>query len=299
VIAGKSLAEMRVAIIGLGLMGGSLAMALRDSCHSLSGYDLEEECGQSALVRRIVDHVHSDLASAVREVDLLILAVPVGAIISILGDLAQYSSDGAIVLDLGSTKSDILQAMEKMDHRFDPIGGHPMCGKESSSLENADRELFKDAPFALVAAEQTSENARRVAEELVIAVGASPRWMKAGNHDRWVARTSHLPYVLALALEQSVPPDARQLIGPGFRSATRLAESNSSMMKDVLLTNREPVLEALDAFRRRLELIELAIDGGDGTLIMELLRYSAASFDQAQTHPGPQILNPPQENTDA
>ncbi|MBN2548572.1 MAG: prephenate dehydrogenase [Anaerolineales bacterium] len=258
-----SLSASTVAILGLGLMGGSLALALRGRCASMLGVDPDAETCQAALERQVVDQVSAEPGALLPQANLVVLAAPVGAIIQLLQDLPVLHPGAAVVLDLGSTKSAIVHTMQTLPERFDPVGGHPMCGKERGSLHNADAALYQGAVFALTALPRSSVSARSLAEQLVSVVGAHPLWMEAETHDRWVAATSHLPYLLANALAQATPPEAQPLVGPGLRSTTRLAATPRSMMLDVLATNRENLLASLQSFRQQLDRLEGCLVDGD------------------------------------
>jgi prephenate dehydrogenase len=214
----------------------------------------------------LMDAVATDPLEVVARADVIVLAAPVGAILEILRQLPGWHPGEAVAIDLGSTKAEIVRAMDSLPSRFDPIGGHPMCGKETSGLESADRALFHGAPFALAPLARTSEWARRLAGDLVRAVGGRPLWVDAETHDAWVAATSHLPFLLAAAAVLATPEEAGPLIGPGFASTTRLAASNTRMMLDILRTNRAAVVEAVQRTRREIESLEILLSGdpGDG-----------------------------------
>lgn len=268
-------AETRVVIWGLGLMGGSLALALRGKCARLVGIDRDARTVEAAQARGVVDAAYTDPRAALAEADLIVLAAPVRAILSMLQALPGLAPRPAVVMDLGSTKADILEAMAQMPEGWQPVGGHPMCGKEKSSLEHAEAALYHGATFALAAPPRTGERARQMAEALARAVEACPLWVDPQAHDRWVAATSHLPFLLASALAGSTPEESAPMIGTGFRSATRLASSSPEMMVDILATNRENVRAALGRFRAQLERYEELLAAGDYAALAEQFQYAA------------------------
>lgn len=247
------LADCRVAVLGLGLMGGSLALALRGKCAALLGIDPDPAVLSLALERAVVNEASADPADLLPQADLVILAAPVSAILALIQELPELHPGRAVVIDLGSTKVEISAALAKLPERFDPLGGHPMCGKEQSSLAHAEAGLFRGAPFAFTPLERTSRRARSLAQQMAEAAGAHPVWLDASTHDEWTAATSHLPYLVSSALALATPVEASPLVGPGFRSATRLAAASAAMMSDVLLTNRGQTLAALERFKERLD----------------------------------------------
>jgi prephenate dehydrogenase len=272
------LSAARIAVVGLGLMGGSLAMALHGQCAALYGVDPDPQAVALAIEKRIVDRAACDPAGLLPDADVIILAAPVRAILSELRRLPDLHPGQAVVFDLGSTKRRIVEAMQVLPDRFDPIGGHPMCGKEKGSLANAEAGLFRDAPFALTPLGRTSQRARRLARALALALGARPLELDAETHDAWVGATSHLPYLVANALAAAVPPEARPMAGPGLRSTTRLAPSPSTMMLDILTTNRDHILAALAGYRHRLDALESALQTGDDAGLLAALADGAANY---------------------
>ncbi len=247
---------LRIGFFGLGLMGGSLALALRPHCAEIHACDIDPATRRMAAEKGVVDSACAHLASLLPRIDLLILAAPVCVNLRVLADLPRLWDAPLMVLDIGSTKRVVVESMQTLPPRFDPLGGHPMCGKETSGLAHAEAEMFRGAPFAFTPLERTSPRLRSLAQTLVERIGAHPLWLDAATHDRWVAATSHLPYLVSTALKAATPAEAAPLIGPGFRSTTRLAASNPKMMRDILLTNREPILQALARFRAQLDAIE-------------------------------------------
>ena len=203
--------------------------------------------------------------------DVIILAAPVGAILQFIHDLPALHPGEAIVLDLGSTKREIAAALEDLPSRFDPIGGHPMCGKEKLTIFNADAMLFQDAPFAFTPLERTTEKAREFVEQLAESVGADPLWVDAATHDAWTAATSHLPYLISLSLALSTPSEAKPLVGMGFKSTSRLAGTPGSIMFDILRTNRDEILNAISRFSGHLKEITQFIETMDFDSMAEIM----------------------------
>lgn len=273
-----NLAESKVAILGLGLMGGSLALGLRGKCAALFGVDPHLPTLELALSQHIVDSADSDPAKLLPRADLVILSAPVPAILTLLEQLPAFTSNRCIVMDLGSTKKQIVDRMAKLPERFDPIGGHPICGKEKLSLANAERTLYYAAPFLLTPLERTSRRALSAAHQIIEAVGAKATVLDAVEHDRILASTSHLPFLLASALALTTPKDVAAFIGTGFKSTSRVAGTPSSMMLGVLQSNRENVLNALHGMQTRLSEIESSLSSEDFSQLESLLNRSRSSY---------------------
>ncbi|PWH16602.1 MAG: hypothetical protein DDG60_03730 [Anaerolineae bacterium] len=280
---GFFLKQSTIAIVGLGLMGGSLALALRGQCACLLGIDSDPSVLELALRQNIVDQAASDPATLLPQADLVILAAPVPAILSLLEDLPDFTPNPCIVLDLGSTKRAILEKMAALPERFDPLGGHPICGKEKLSLANAERTLYYAAPFILTPLPRTTSRARSAAGQLLSVLGAKPLWLDPVEHDHILARTSHLPFLLASVLALATPLECAPLIGPGFRSTARLAGTPSSMMMGILQTNRENLLAALEAVQDELALLTAALADYDYETVQVTLDAAREKYTQLIT----------------
>jgi len=272
------LADMRVVILGLGLMGGSLAMALRGRCRALDAVDPDPEVLEITRRQKVVDRFSPEPSDLLPEADLVILAAPVRAILGLIRELPALHPGSPVVIDLGSTKTQICQALESLPARFDPIGGHPMCGKETGTLANADPSIYQGAPFAFTSLPRTSPRARSLAGQLTYALGSNPIWLDPETHDRWTASTSHLPYLLSAILANATPHEAAPLIGSGFRSTSRLAATPVTMMMDVLATNQKNILAAMDNFQGELEQVRAQLAQGNYQDLGERLSRASANY---------------------
>lgn len=275
----SGLAQTKIAVVGLGLMGGSLAMALRGKCCRLLGVDWDPRTLKVADELSIVDRLSDEPAEILPLADMIILAVPVQSILTYLENLPKLHPGKAVILDLGSTKSVILQAMQALPERFDPLGGHPMCGKETSSILNAEPALYQGATFVFTPLPRTSLQARQLAQELATALGAHPLWLDPETHDRWAAFTSHTPYLLANALSACVPGEAALLVGPGYRSTARLAGSSVEMMRDILSTNQAFIIDALRRVCQRLDILGKLLEQGQWQDLAALLTEGKSGYE--------------------
>jgi len=256
----------RISIIGLGLIGGSWALALQKLGYAARrvGYDRPE------VLRNAIDSgaVHEGAQSvdeAVRGADLVILATPVGKILEVLAQLKSTAPSRALITDVGSTKRLVLQRAQEL-RVGGPLflGGHPLAGKEHSGFEHADAALFENACYALVPSSSGAmEDGRAKAfVGLIKSLGARPYITDAASHDLAVAYLSHLPQLLSSGLASMVAEKVEQgsmplkMAGSGFRDLTRLAESPYSLWRDICLTNIENIQSALDAMVQELDRIK-------------------------------------------
>ena len=259
-------------------MGGSLALALKGKCAALYGIDSDRAALEMALAQKIVDRADRDPAKLLSHADLVILAAPVPAILTLLEQLPSFTSDSCIVIDLGSAKKMIVESMSRLPERFDPIGGHPICGKEKLSLANAERTFYYAAPFLLTPLDRTTPRALFAANQIIEAIGAKATILDAEEHDRILASTSYLPYLLSSSLALATPTDVASLIGPGFRSTSRLAGTPTSMMLGVLQSNQENVLNGLHCLQNELAKVEFALASKDFSKLELMLNEAQSKY---------------------
>ncbi|HLA07912.1 MAG TPA: prephenate dehydrogenase/arogenate dehydrogenase family protein [Anaerolineales bacterium] len=282
-----SLQDSTVGILGLGLMGGSLAMGLKGHCARLIGFDSHPPTLEFALSKNVIDQAEAFFPSPFRRgargeghvrADILIIATPVPTIIDLLQRLPSLISTPCIVMDIGSTKRDILQAMSALPDNFDPLGGHPICGKEKLGLENADANLYQNAPFIITPLEKTTQRAKSAAQQIISAIGANLIEMTAEEHDCILATTSHLPFLISSSLTYSTPHEYSPFLGPGFRSTSRLAGTPSHMMMGILKSNRDNVLNAIQSFRNSLTEFESALRDENYDVLENILNESQSAY---------------------
>jgi prephenate dehydrogenase len=263
------LRNAQVTVVGLGLMGASLSGGLRGHCRQVVGVARRQETVEEALARALVDRATTDLAAGVAEADVVILATPVRVILRQLAEIAPLLPTGCVVMDLGSTKTQIVKAMDRLPAHIQPVGGHPMCGKEKSGIEVADPAIYRGATFILSPLERTTEATLELARALGEACGANPLVVEAERQDFLVATLSHLPYMLACSLVSaadqttSADPLVWKIVAGGFRDTSRVAGSDVTMMVDILMTNHEQVTQAMRTCIAQMESLTALVENGD------------------------------------
>ncbi|HSB68131.1 MAG TPA: prephenate dehydrogenase/arogenate dehydrogenase family protein [Candidatus Methylomirabilis sp.] len=273
-----------MAIIGVGLIGGSLGLAARKAglVESVVGVSRDPLNRQAALDRGLVDRATADLGEALRRADLAVLAVPVHAITALLPEVARRGNGGCLVTDVGSVKGSILLAGDAAfpDGRF--VAGHPIAGREKSGPAAARADLFEQANWILTPSPRTRPEAADRVAALWRGVGATVVTMEAARHDEIFATVSHLPHLVAYALMDAVlgmedGGERLRFSAGGLRDFTRVAGSDPIMWRDIFLMNRDPLLRVLHEYQAALAQLEHAIRTGDGEgLVARLSRARVA-----------------------
>lgn len=233
-------------------MGASFALALRANGYDgrLIGISRSAETLRKAQARGIADVVSTELSVA-GEADVVVLCTPVRVLIAQIGQLAGICRPGAIITDMGSTKTEIVRAMDALPERLRAVGSHPMCGKEVAGIDAAEASLYQGAPWLLTRTQRTDDESLAVIRDLAERVGAAPREVGVERHDALLAFASHLPYALAVALVTATDqfslnhPEVWEVMAGGFRDTSRVAASDVTMWLDILLTNADAVLGAV------------------------------------------------------
>jgi len=274
----------RLAVIGCGLMGGSFALAARQAglVQTIVGFSASEKTRQRARELRVIDQACTSVAEAVRGADLVLLAVPVGAMREGFAAMAPALSDQALLMDVGSTKCDVIAAAQA--HLGDKLScfvpAHPIAGKEVAGIDHADAQLYQDRRTILTPLSSNSMRHTKLAHDIWSALGSHVSTMTAADHDQTFAAVSHLPHLLAFAAVHALTThpqgaDYLDMAGPGFRDFSRIAASDPAVWRDILSANRTEVLDQLAHFRASLAQFEAAMLQGDTQALQQLIQQAS------------------------
>lgn len=281
----------RLALIGCGLMGGSFALALRQAhkVRHIVGYSASERSRQQALQMGVIDEVCDSIADAVAHADLVLLAVPVAVTASCLAQMRPALSPDALIMDVGSTKSDVVQAAQTSlgDRLACFVPAHPIAGKEVAGIEHADAALYRDRLVILTPIAENKDTHIERARAVWQALGSQVQLLSPSAHDAAFAAVSHLPHLAAFALVQSVarqPEGALYLsmAGTGFRDFSRIAASDPTVWRDILMANRHEVLRQSALLRQALDEFERAMQSGDTATLERLIQSASQARTQWQ-----------------
>ena len=267
---------MRLALIGVGLIGGSFARAARaaGTVSRIVGFDSAPEALRRAVELGVIDESATSAAQAVVDANLVMIATPVGSIQQILRDIAPHLSSAAIVTDVGSTKVSVIEAAQKeLGSAFARlVPGHPIAGREHSGVEHSDAALFRDRVVITTPVTQTESGAVCRVEALWRDIGCRIERMTPEEHDSVFAAVSHLPHLLAFALVAMIAaePDAERkfaISGAGFRDFTRIAASNPTMWRDICMANSTAISVQLSRYRIQLKDLQEAVESRDAAAL--------------------------------
>lgn len=291
-------AFQHVAVIGTGLIGASLALALRSALPEarITGFEPGADAQRTAQRLKAVDTFAPSVGHAVREADLVVVATPVRTIELVFREMREDLRPGTLVTDTASTKAQVLRwALENLPDHVSFVGGHPMTGRLTSGSPEPVGTLFEHTVYCIVPSPRADERLVQAFTDITETIGAVPYFVDADEHDGLVAGISHLPYLASATLMRSVSQDRgwremRTLAAGGFATATQLAGANSGMYADICLTNREPILRHLDQYIEQLQQLRAMIDRGEQGIVNELQAAAEARQDW---------VNSPPEGTDA
>lgn len=275
----------QLGVIGCGLMGGSFALALRRAglVRRVIGYSKSPSTTERARKLGVIDDAAESALLAVSGSDIVLIAVPVAATEATFRAIRHLVEPGALFMDVGSTKVDVVEAAERVlrERVSSFVPAHPIAGREIGGIEHADTGLYGGRQVILTPLPQTSPEALRKAADVWSAIGCTVLKMTPENHDAAFAAVSHLPHLLAFAYVASVAgqPDGERMLrlaGPGFRDFTRIAGGEPAMWRDILLANRDEVLAQAGLFREALAEIERTMAAGDAQALMSLIAAPSA-----------------------
>ena len=278
----------RLAIIGIGLIGGSLSLALKQAgqVKHVVGYARNEATRERALSLGIIDTAAASIEAAVAEADVILLAVPMGAMASVLAEMAPHLTDNMIITDAGSTKAGVVKAASDIlgNSISQFVQGHPIAGTEKSGPSAAFATLYQDHKVILTPMKQTNVSAVETIKTMWQQTGAEVSEMTVEHHDLILAATSHIPHLLSfnlvglLAQNEDVDEVLRYAAG-GFRDFSRIASSNPVMWRDIFLSNHDAILTLLQQYQQQLTEIEQAIQEQDGDYLMTLFQSAKTARD--------------------
>jgi len=273
----------RVAILGLGLMGGSLGLALKARGVRVAGYARRAPVRDQALEMEAVDEAFSDPARAVEGASVVVVCVPVLSTAALLKSCRAHLAPGALVTDVGSTKAEIVRAARAILRRSSAtfLGSHPIAGSEQQGLAAARADLYERAVVVLTPVGGEPSGAAKRLERFWTSVGARTVRLPPRTHDRIMARTSHLPHLVAAALSVAVgrspqPPGLRDFCGTGFRDTTRIAEGAPDIWMDILQSNRKAIAMEVRAFERQVGLVARWLETGRDASLRAFLEQGRA-----------------------
>jgi prephenate dehydrogenase len=285
----------KIVIFGIGLIGGSLALSLKEAkaVQHVVGFGRSQANLNLALKLGVIDEIGLDLASALNNADLVFLATPVAQTPQILKSIIPYLQEKTIITDAGSTKSDILNYVEQAASTSHEslqlltqfVGGHPIAGAEKTGVEAASPSLFKNKNVILTPSQQSAEHATSTVKKLWEITGAKVTQMDTDTHDKIFAAVSHLPHLLAFALvdELASRSNAQQLFqfaASGFRDFTRIAGSSPEMWRDISLANNQALLDEISAFEKELAQLKLFLQKQDAKALQTLFERASLARNQ-------------------
>lgn len=280
----------KLCIFGVGLIGGSLALALKKVgyCNTIVGCSRNEAHLQRAVELGVIDSYTLDQKEAVKGADVVLFAVPIRAIGGILSNIVDVLEADTIITDAGSAKASVINAVkEAFGGSLPPnfVAGHPIAGREKSSVEAAISDLYVDHKVVLTPTEETDSDAIKVIEMMWKATGAIVEMLPVKHHDDVLAATSHLPHILAFSLVNTLSKSSYEdavfdYAAGGFKSFSRTASSDPVMWRDICLENKEAILGALEAYQNDLEELKAAIQSNNADLIQSTFENARDTRDR-------------------
>lgn len=272
----------KVAIIGIGLLGGSLGMALKKNrlAREVVGVSRKQATLNYAIRNNIVDKAINNISKSLENADLVVLATPVKTIVSLLANIGKHLKRGCIVIDVGSTKTTIVEVA----HRHLPqhvffVGSHPLAGSEKKGVEFSDAELFRNSFCVLTSTDKTNKQAEEKIKTLWTIIGSKVKIVSPAEHDRILAYTSHIPHLLAYAMIDCIPGNYLEYGATGLKDVTRIASSNPQLWSDICMENSKNVLDVLDELVKVFSIYRKAVASKDEQALIENFKRAKSKRD--------------------
>ncbi len=261
----------KVVIVGVGLIGGSLALALKKNRLSsyIVGVGRHQDSIRTAIKNGVIDDGSLDFSIA-KDADLLVFATPVGSILNLAPRFKKIVSSDCVVIDVGSTKEKITSQLSKIFPNF--IGTHPMAGSEKRGILNSQVGLFKDSLCIITPVKESNKDVLLRVSQLWKSLGVKVFYLTPAEHDRIISFVSHLPHLVAFSLINNVAVEFMKFASTSLKDGTRVAASDPQMWRDILLTNRNNILKAIRSFQQELELIRKAVADKDSTKLSKIIK---------------------------
>ena len=278
----KPLLFKKVTVIGIGLLGGSIGMAMKKNhlAREVLGVSRRQTTLGYAVKKKIVDKASSNIVKSVQGADLVILATPVQTILTLLANIGKHLKRGCIVMDVGSTKTSIVEAAEKNlpSHAFF-VGTHPLAGSEKKGVEFSNPDLFNKSFCIITPTDKTNKQAKEKIEALWARMGSMVKSVSPDEHDNILAFTSHVPHLLAYAMVDAIPGKYLEYGSTGLKDTTRIAGSNPQLWNDICMENSKNVLSVLDGVVKILSGYRKAITSKDEKVLLDQLKRAKNKRD--------------------
>jgi len=281
-ITGKNQLFRRVAIIGVGLIGGSISLAMKKHrlVREIVGISRRHSSLMYAFKNKIIDRYATNVQKAVQNCDLVIMAVPVKTMIDLLPAIGKHVKRGTIITDVGSTKATIVEAAHKYlpQHSFF-VGSHPIAGSEKKGAMFANAQLFENSLCVMTPTDKTNRNAKDRVKNLWNKLGAEVKFLPPDEHDKILSYVSHVPHVLAYGLIEAVPPEYLEYVSGGLRDMTRIASSDPYVWSEICMENSKNIAQSLDKFIKVLSSYRKSIVSKDQKNLTEDFKNSKNKRD--------------------
>ena len=278
----------RVTIVGVGLIGGSLGLAIKKNnlAREVVGLSHKHSSLTTAIKNNAIDVALTDQAKALQNAELIILATPVSTIISLLPTIGKCIRRGAFVTDVGSTKVEIVDAVQKyLPAPFFYVGSHPLAGSEKRGAEFARADLFENTTCIMTPIENTNQVVKEKVKHFWTKIGAQVKFMTPEEHDEILAYVSHLPHILAYSLMETIPSRSLEYAAQGYKDTTRIASSHPPMWHDICMSNSHKLLKSLDDLVKNLSLVRKAIGTKDHKTLIDFFTKAKEKRDALQPKP--------------